>query len=114
MLPALLLQLAALGLRGVVWRNVLAAAYPDRRVPLASVAGAYLAGMALNAFLPARGGEVVKVALVRGRIPRSGVVTIASTLSVVLVLDAALGVLLVGALWGSASPRSSGFPRQAG
>jgi uncharacterized membrane protein YbhN (UPF0104 family) len=110
LLPALVLQLSALGLRGVVWRNVLAAAYPDRRVPLASVAGAYFAGMALNAFLPARGGEVVKVALVRGRIPRSGVVTIASTLSVVLVLDAALGVLLVGVLWGLGLAPLLGFP----
>ena len=99
LLPALLLQLANLGLRGAVWRNVLAAAYPHRRVALASVTGAYLAGVALNAFLPARGGEVVKVALVRGRIAGSGVVTIASTLSVVLVLDSALAGVLLGTLW---------------
>lgn len=97
---ALALQLGSLGLRAVVWRNVLAAAYPDRRIPLASVAGSYAVGVALNAFLPARGGEIVKLALVRSRIEGSTIPTVASTLSVVLLLDALLGgvilLILVG------------------
>ena len=42
-------------------RNVLAAAYPARRVPTASVA-CVRGGVALNGFLPARGGEAAKVA----------------------------------------------------
>ena len=97
LLLALVLQLANLGFRAIVWRNVLAAAYPDIRVPLLPVAGAYAAGVALNAFVPARGGEAAKLALVRSRIPASGVVTIGSTLTVVLLLDAILGALLLGA-----------------
>lgn len=95
LLVALALQLGSLGLRAVVWRNVLAAAYPDRRVPLASVAGSYAVGVALNAFLPARGGEIVKLALVRSRIHGSTIPTVASTLSVVLLLDALLGGVLL-------------------
>jgi uncharacterized membrane protein YbhN (UPF0104 family) len=95
LLAALALQLGSLGLRAVVWRNVLAAAYPDRRVPLASVAGSYAVGVALNAFLPARGGEIAKLALVRTRIPGSTVSTVAATLSVVLVVDAVFGGLLL-------------------
>jgi glycosyltransferase 2 family protein len=98
LLAALALQLANLGFRAVVWRNVLKAAYPERRVPLASVAGSYAAGGALNAFLPARGGELVKLALVRSRIPGSTVPTIAATLTVVLVLDLVLGALLLSGL----------------
>jgi uncharacterized membrane protein YbhN (UPF0104 family) len=98
LLPALVLQLAGLGLRAVVWRNVLAAAYPNRRVPLASVAGAYAAGVGLNAFLPARGGELVKLGLVRSRVAGSTVATIASTLSVVLLLDLLIGAMLLGGL----------------
>jgi uncharacterized membrane protein YbhN (UPF0104 family) len=98
LLPALLLQLGGLALRAVVWRNVLAAAYPDRRVPLAPVAGAYAAGVGLNAFLPARGGELVKLALVRSRLPGSTVSTIAATLSVILLLDLFVGALLLGSL----------------
>jgi uncharacterized membrane protein YbhN (UPF0104 family) len=95
LLAALVLQLGSLGFRAVVWRNVLAAAYPDREVPLASVAGSYAVGVALNAFLPARGGEIVKLALVRTRIPGSTVSTVAATLSVVLLIDAIFGGLLL-------------------
>jgi uncharacterized membrane protein YbhN (UPF0104 family) len=98
LLIALILQLAGLGLRAVVWRNVLAAAYDDQRVPIAPVAGAYVAGVALNAFLPARGGELVKLGLVRSRIHGSAVSTIAATLTVVVLLDLVLGSLLLGGL----------------
>jgi uncharacterized membrane protein YbhN (UPF0104 family) len=98
LLPALALQLANLGLRSVVWRNVLAAAYPDRRVPWLGVAGAYAAGVALNAFVPARGGEALKVVLARGRIAGATLTTVASSLSVVLLLDGVLGALLLAGL----------------
>jgi uncharacterized membrane protein YbhN (UPF0104 family) len=98
LLLALILQLGGLGLRAVVWRNVLAAAYPNQRVPVAPVAGAYAAGVGLNAFLPARGGELVKLALVRSRIHGSAVSTIAATLTVVVLLDLVLGALLLGGL----------------
>jgi hypothetical protein len=73
-------------------------------VPLASVAGSYAVGVAFNAFLPARGGEIVKLALVRSRIHGSTIPTVASTLSVVLILDAILGgvLLLILAALGTA------------
>lgn len=100
LLPALALQLANLGLRGIIWRNVVVAAYPGRHVAFRSVVGAYAVGVALNTFLPARGGEAAKVALLRSRIPGSTIVTLASTLSVVLLLDALLGLVLLGALAG--------------
>ena len=98
LLPALILQLAGLGLRALVWRNVLVAAYPDRQVPLPSVIGAYVAGVAVNSFLPARGGEVVKIGLVRSRVEGSTVSTIAATLSVVVMVDLILGAALLGGL----------------
>jgi uncharacterized membrane protein YbhN (UPF0104 family) len=97
--PALVLQLATLAFRALALRGVLAAAYPRRRISVASVAGAYATGVALNGFLPARGGEAAKVALLRARLPGSSVATIASSLSVVLVLDAILGASLVVVLW---------------
>jgi hypothetical protein len=68
-------------------------------VPLVSVGCAYAAGVAANAFLPARGGEGVKVALARTQIPGSSVPAIAASLSVVLLLDAVLGAGLVVVLW---------------
>lgn len=78
---------------------MLAAAYPDRRVPVASIAGAYAAGVALNAFTPARGGDLVKLILVRMRIAGSSLATIASSLSVVLLLDGVVAAFLVSSLW---------------
>ena len=54
LLPALALQLANLALRSLAWRNVLAAAYPGRQVAYPSIAGAYVAGVGMNTFLPGR------------------------------------------------------------
>jgi uncharacterized membrane protein YbhN (UPF0104 family) len=96
---ALALQLTNLCFRALAWRNVLAAAYPQRRIPVISVGCAYAAGMALNAYLPARGGEGAKVALARAQIPGSCVPTIAASLTALLVVDAALGTSLIVALW---------------
>ena len=98
LLPALLLQLTGLGLRAMVWRNVLCAAYPNRRVPVTSVTGSFLAGVALNGFLPAKGGELAKLALIRSRIHDSSISTLAATLGVVTLLDGLLGGVFLAAL----------------
>jgi uncharacterized membrane protein YbhN (UPF0104 family) len=96
--PAIVLQLAALGLRAVAWRNILAAAH-RRPIPVFSVACAYAAGVALNGFLPARGGEAAKIALVRARIPGSKVPTIAGALSLVCAVDAVIAATVVLTMW---------------
>jgi glycosyltransferase 2 family protein len=98
LLPALLLQLTGLGLRAMVWRNVICAAYPNRCVPVTSVTGSFLAGVALNGFLPAKGGEIAKLALIRSRIHDSCVSTLAATLGVVTLLDGLLGGLFLAGL----------------
>ena len=115
LLGALALQLAILGCRAVAWRNVLAAAYPGQRVGVVDVGCAYAAGVAVNAFTPARAGEAVKVALVRTRVEGSSVPTIAASLSVILALDAAIGLVLLatfagaGAVPGLPTPGSFGL-----
>jgi uncharacterized membrane protein YbhN (UPF0104 family) len=96
---AFVLQFATLACRAFAFRNVLAAAHPGRRLPFFSLGCAYAAGMALNAYLPARGGEGAKVALARAQIPGSCVATIAASLSVLLIFDAVLGAALVLTLW---------------
>src|SRR5688572_25837013 len=82
-------------LRSLAWRNVLVAAYPSGRIPLVGVASAYALGVALNALLPARGGDAVKIAVVRARIPDSTVTTIASPMSVIVLFDLAAATVLV-------------------
>jgi uncharacterized membrane protein YbhN (UPF0104 family) len=92
---ALLLHITNHVLRSIAWRGVLVAAYPDRPVPLMRVLTGYAAGVALNAVAPARGGDAVKVGLVRASIPGSSVATIAATMSVLVALDVAIGMLLL-------------------
>jgi uncharacterized membrane protein YbhN (UPF0104 family) len=99
LVAALVFQLLTLVFRALAWHGVLVAAYPGKRVPVLPVAGAYAAGVALNAFTPARGGELAKVLIARARIPGSTVPTLAASLTVVLVADALIGGLLVCALW---------------
>ena len=95
---ALTLHVANHLLRSLAWRNVLRAAYPDARVPFMSVASAYAIGVAANALVPARGGDAVKIAVLRARVPRSSVATIASTMSVVVLFDLVAATVLVLAI----------------
>jgi uncharacterized membrane protein YbhN (UPF0104 family) len=92
--------------RATAWREIIAAAYPDRDVPHGGIAGAYLAGTGVNAIVPARGGDVVKLVLAKRGIEGAGYTTLAPTLIVETLLDAvvAAGILIwafaVGALPG--------------
>ena len=76
LVAALVLQLGTLAFRSFAWRGVLVAAYPGREVRVLSVAGAYAAGVAMNAFMPARGGELAKVLVARTQIVGSTVPTL--------------------------------------
>jgi len=99
LLPASALQLGSLVLRSLVWRNVLAAAYADRHVPVVSVSASYAAGSALNTFTPARGGDVARILLVRTCIAGSTIATIVASFSVLLVLDGLISGGLMSGLW---------------
>lgn len=80
------------------WRNVLAAAYPDSRVPWLSIYGAYLAGVGINAIVPARGGDAVRIVLAHRAIPGSTYTTVVSSTLVLSFFDmAAASVFLVWA-----------------
>jgi uncharacterized membrane protein YbhN (UPF0104 family) len=92
---ALLAHVANHLLRSLAWRGVLVAAYPDHRVPFPRVLSGYAAGVALNAVTPARGGDAVKVGLVRAALPGSTFTTVAATMSVLVALDLVIGTLLV-------------------
>ncbi len=97
---AMAFQLGNLALRSLALRNVVAAAYPEKRISGWTVGGAYAAGVALNAFAPARGGEALKIALLRLRIPGSSVPTLVSGGALLTVLDAVIGASLIGGALG--------------
>jgi len=69
------------------WRNVLAAAYPDERVPWRSIYAAYLAGVGINAIIPARAGDAVRIVLAHRAIPSSTYTTVVSSTLVLSFFD---------------------------
>jgi uncharacterized membrane protein YbhN (UPF0104 family) len=83
---------ANLLLRSRAWYSILRAAYPGTPgLPWRSCAGAYLSGVGVNALAPARGGDLVKVYLVRVRLQDSNAATLFSTLIAETLLDVAIG-----------------------
>ena len=84
---ALGLHLTKVLLRTVAWRNILRAAYPRERIRWAPVCGAYVAGVGVNSIVPGRGGDLVKLYLVRHRIPGTTYATLGSTLVAETLLD---------------------------
>jgi len=100
------LQVASLAFRAFAWRNIVRGAYPDRRVPTLGMGAAYVAGVAANCLLPAKGGELVKIGGARLQVERSDSATLAASLGVLGLLDLCIGsaitltVLFTGAVPG--------------
>jgi glycosyltransferase 2 family protein len=69
------------------WRNVLAAAYPEERVPWISIYGAYLAGVGINAIIPARAGDAARIVLAHRAIQNSTYTTVVSSTLVLSLFD---------------------------
>ena len=95
---AVLAHLCKLGCTSLAWRNVLAAAYPDRPVPRRSILGAYVAGVGINAIVPVRAGDAVRIVLAHRAIPDSTYTTVVSSTLVLSIFDlVAASALLVWA-----------------
>jgi uncharacterized membrane protein YbhN (UPF0104 family) len=92
---ALLCLLAMQLARAWAWRNVLRAAYPERRIPFLPLSAAYLAGAGINAVVPAHAGDVTKVFLVKRQIPDSSYPAVTSSFLVQTVFDTSVGVLVL-------------------
>jgi uncharacterized protein (TIRG00374 family) len=84
---ALALHVMRLLLRAVAWRQILRASYPDARLPLRTVFGAYVAGVGVNSLAPARSGDLVKLYLVKHRLQDASYATLAPTLLAETALD---------------------------
>lgn len=98
---ALALALHALKLlfRARAWQNILRASYPASRLKYRSALGAYVAGVGVNSIAPARGGDLVKLYLVKHRVEAARYTTLGATLVVETVFDFFVaGALMVWAL----------------
>jgi uncharacterized membrane protein YbhN (UPF0104 family) len=93
---ALALHVVRLGLRSIAWQTILRASYPRSRIPLLMVFGAYVAGVGINSIAPGRAGDLVKLYLVKHRVPESRYATLAPGLVVETAFDAVVGAALLG------------------
>jgi uncharacterized membrane protein YbhN (UPF0104 family) len=81
------------------WRNIVKAAYPTQRVRWRAMFAAYVAGTGVNAIIPARGGDAVKLFIAKRRIEGATYTTLIATILLQTLFDMALaGCFLVWAL----------------
>jgi uncharacterized membrane protein YbhN (UPF0104 family) len=108
---AVLFHLARITARSKAWRNVVAAAYPDTAVEWRHVFGGYVAGIGANAVLPGRGGDLLRLYIVKHRVEGSTYPTLAATLLADGVFDLVAATLLLSwALWAGILPGADVLP----
>ncbi|HEY8104243.1 MAG TPA: lysylphosphatidylglycerol synthase transmembrane domain-containing protein [Gaiellaceae bacterium] len=78
------------------WRNTIAASYPEEEVRWRSIYASYLAGVGVNAIIPARTGDAVRLYLAHRAVPASTYTTLVSTLLVLSFFDMAMAFLIFG------------------
>ena len=98
---AIACHIAKLFFRAGAWRAIINAAYPEARLKFRSAFGAYVAGVGVNSVVPARGGDVVKLYLVKHRIPDSSYAALTPTLIVETMFDFVMAGAII--LWAMTS-----------
>jgi uncharacterized membrane protein YbhN (UPF0104 family) len=79
------------------WHAIVCASYPDAHdLRPRDTCRAYLAGAGLNGVIPARGGDVVKLAILHRRIEGSSYTTLAATFLPETLFETLIGTALVG------------------
>jgi uncharacterized membrane protein YbhN (UPF0104 family) len=112
---AVLFHLGRITARSRAWRNVVAAAYPDTEVEWRDVFGGYVAGVGANAILPGRGGDLLRLYIVKHRVEGATYPTLAATLLADGIFDLLAASLLLGwALWAGILPGADVLPNLPG
>jgi len=112
---ALLLGLVFFGtylsIRSRAYFNVLRAAYPGERFQWRRIWGAYVAAYGFNSVVPARGGDIMKLFLVKTSVPNSTYPAVASSFLVESVFDATIAIpVLIFAFTQGVFPKPPEFP----
>ncbi|MDP2712415.1 MAG: lysylphosphatidylglycerol synthase transmembrane domain-containing protein [Solirubrobacteraceae bacterium] len=84
-----------LSLRARGFFNSLRAAYPDAPIQYRRIWGAYIAAYGFNNVIPARGGDVVKLFLVKRSVPNSSYPAVGAAVCVEAVFDAVMAVFIL-------------------
>lgn len=83
---------AYITIRARAYFNVLRAAYPAEPFQFRRIWGAYVAAYGFNNVVPARGGDVMKLFLVKSSVPHSSYPAVASSFAVETVFDLTIGI----------------------
>jgi uncharacterized protein (TIRG00374 family) len=75
--------------------HILRAAYPNERFAFRRIWGAYIAAYGFNNVIPARGGDVIRLFLVKTSVPGSSYPAVAASTFVELIFDATMGVVIL-------------------
>jgi uncharacterized membrane protein YbhN (UPF0104 family) len=92
---ALILKTGESAFIGLVWRNILLAAYPTSRLSFKIAWGASQGGTAINAVVPAQGGTAAMIGIFRTVIPGSSVAGLTSAVVVQSFFFTVVSVLMV-------------------
>src|SRR5437867_12473198 len=98
---AVLAHIVRLTCTSTAWRNVIAAAYPEERVPRRKIFAAYLAGVGVNALIPVRAGDAVRVVIAHRAVPKSSYTTLVSSSFVLMIFDLTAALCLLA--WAAAT-----------
>src|SRR5919112_2258811 len=85
-----------LTLRSRAFFHTLQAAYPDEPIQFRRIWGAYIAAYGFNNVIPARGGDVIKLFLVRQSIPHATYPAVGAAICVEAIFDAVMAVFILG------------------
>jgi uncharacterized protein (TIRG00374 family) len=86
-------------LRARAWQNIVRASFPTGGLKYRSALGAYAAGVGVNSIAPARGGDLIKLYLVKHRTTDATYPTLAATLVVETLFDFFVaGAMMIWAL----------------
>ena len=113
---ALLIGLAAfityLTIRSRAYFNVLRAAYPDEPIEFRKIWGAYVAAYGFNNVVPARGGDIIKLFLVKSSIKNSSYPAVGSSIFVEAIFDLCMAIpILAFAFSQGAFPKPPDFSK---
>jgi len=84
-----------LSLRARAFFHTLRAAYPTEKIAFRRVWGAYIAAYGFNNVIPARGGDVIKLFLVKQSIPNSTYPAVGAAICVEAIFDAVMAVFIL-------------------
>jgi len=84
-----------LTLRSRAFFHTLQAAYPTERIAFRRIWGAYIAAYGFNNVIPARGGDVIKLFLVKQSIPNATYPAVGAAICVEAVFDAFMAIFVL-------------------